>query len=258
MNNWLLKISSILNFNHHYNHRYILNNIEKIKSRIMSTNRYDHTTTTTINKNLNNHNNNNKIANAIVVCGPSGSGKTTLLNMLFEHFKNELKFSISHTTRKSRPNEINGKSYYFVDRSTFEQMITNKEFVEYSQFSGNYYGTSIQELIANEKSGLLSVLDVDIRGVINLQKNNILKAKYIFIKTPTLQFLESNLRKRGTETDDSISVRLKHAAEDLKQAETLHFDLIIENIVLNDSFEKLRQFVQSELTRFKESQKTKL
>lgn len=70
-------------------------------------------------------------------------------------------------------------------------MITNKEFVEYSQFSGNYYGTSIQELIANEKSGLLSVLDVDIRGVINLQKNNILKAKYIFIKTPTLQFLVS-------------------------------------------------------------------
>ncbi|OTF78575.1 guanylate kinase-like protein [Euroglyphus maynei] len=185
--------------------------------------------------------------------------------MLFEHFKDELKFSISHTTRKSRPNEVNGKSYHFVDRSTFEKMIANKEFVEYSQFSGNYYGTSTRELIANEKSGRLSVLDVDLRGVINLQKNNILKAKYIFVRPPSLQFLvsnfniflslnfirkilflkEMNLRNRGTETDDSISVRLKHAAEDLKQAETLHFDLILENFILNESFEKLRQFVQS-------------
>ncbi|KAH7644128.1 guanylate kinase-like protein [Dermatophagoides farinae] len=180
-------------------------------------------------------NHDNKIINAIVVCGPSGSGKTTLLNLLFEHFKDKLKFSISHTTRKSRPNEVNGKSYYFVDRPTFEQMIANNEFVEYSQFSGNYYGTSIQELITNEK------------------KKDILKAKYIFVKPPSLQFLEMNLRNRGTENDDSISVRLKHAAEDLKQAETIHFDLILENFVLKNSFEKLRQFVQSELTRFNES-----
>ena len=163
---------------------------------------------------------------------------------------------------------MNGKSYYFVDRPTFEQMIANNEFVEYSQFSGNYYGTSIQELITNEKSGLLSVLDVDLRGVINLQKKDILMAKYIFVKPPSLQFLvsflvislclscnncrnlcnslkEMNLRNRGTENDDSISVRLKHAAEDLKQAETIHFDLILENFVLKNSFEKLRQFVQS-------------
>ncbi|KAH9494016.1 hypothetical protein DERF_014740 [Dermatophagoides farinae] len=249
MNNCALKISSILRWNHN---RSIIIDIKKIQSRIMSQT-YQHSNYCNNHSINNSLNHDNKIINAIVVCGPSGSGKTTLLNLLFEHFKDKLKFSISHTTRKSRPNEVNGKSYYFVDRPTFEQMIANNEFVEYSQFSGNYYGTSIQELITNEKSGLLSVLDVDLRGVINLQKKDILKAKYIFVKPPSLQFLEMNLRNRGTENDDSISVRLKHAAEDLKQAETIHFDLILENFVLKNSFEKLRQFVQSELTRFNES-----
>ncbi|XP_075588467.1 uncharacterized protein LOC124493630 isoform X3 [Dermatophagoides farinae] len=221
MNNCALKISSILRWNHN---RSIIIDIKKIQSRIMSQT-YQHSNYCNNHSINNSLNHDNKIINAIVVCGPSGSGKTTLLNLLFEHFKDKLKFSISHTTRKSRPNEVNG----------------------------NYYGTSIQELITNEKSGLLSVLDVDLRGVINLQKKDILKAKYIFVKPPSLQFLEMNLRNRGTENDDSISVRLKHAAEDLKQAETIHFDLILENFVLKNSFEKLRQFVQSELTRFNES-----
>ncbi|KPM08967.1 guanylate kinase-like protein 2 [Sarcoptes scabiei] len=219
----------------------------------------------------------------IVICGPSGSGKTTLIQMLHQEFDSHLKFCVSHTTRKMRTDEEEGRSYYYIDRLTFEEMIANNEFVEYSMFSGNYYGTSYKELIDHENSNQVSLLDVDIRGVINLKKNN-LNAKFIFIRPPSMEFLVSislsilyeisfsknfistygvtlkifskyslqkkkqcnnqnaNLTKRGTENLETINTRLEHALEDMRIAEQVRFDLVIENIDLKKSYEILREF----------------
>ncbi|KAI7697518.1 Guanylate kinase [Sarcoptes scabiei] len=184
----------------------------------------------------------------IVICGPSGSGKTTLIQMLHQEFDSHLKFCVSHTTRKMRTDEEEGRSYYYIDRLTFEEMIANNEFVEYSMFSGNYYGTSYKELIDHENSNQVSLLDVDIRGVINLKKNN-LNAKFIFIRPPSMEFLNANLMKRGTENLETINTRLEHALEDMRIAEQVRFDLVIENIDLKKSYEILREFFKKHMLR---------
>lgn len=142
-------------------------------------------------------------------------------------------------------------------------MISNNEFVEYAQFSGNYYGTSFRELNIVKCSGRIPILDVDVRGVMNLKRINF-GAIYIFITTSsldnlvrplaffviflpyfsTIYYQERNLRQRGTEDNETLNRRLRHAIEDIKTAEKLKFDLIIINQDLTESFEKIKNFVE--------------
>ncbi|KAI2808577.1 guanylate kinase [Blomia tropicalis] len=187
-----------------------------------------------------------------VICGPSGSGKTTLLNMLTSHYIGCFKFSVSHTTRKPRINEQDGIAYHFVDKATFQRMISNNEFVEYAQFSGNYYGTSFRELNIVKCSGRIPILDVDVRGVMNLKRINF-GAIYIFITTSSLDNLERNLRQRGTEDNETLNRRLRHAIEDIKTAEKLKFDLIIINQDLTESFEKIKNFVEKDVNLLRQN-----
>lgn len=176
----------------------------------------------------------------VVVSGPSGSGKSTLLQKLLTDHKDCFAFSVSHTTRKPRAGEAHGKDYYFVTRTEMENAIANGEFIEYAEFSGNLYGTSKKAVMEISTSGKICVLDVEVQGVQNVKKTD-MSALYVFIKPPDLQALEERLKKRGTETEESLKMRLKTAEEAFAYASKIgSYDLVIENKDLDKAYDELK------------------
>ncbi|ORX87843.1 guanylate kinase [Basidiobolus meristosporus CBS 931.73] len=184
-----------------------------------------------------------KISRPIVISGPSGTGKSTLLSRLFQEFPNEFGFSISHTTRKPRAGEENGKSYHFVERSVMEKEIAAGKFIESAEFSGNLYGTSIQAVQDVVNSGKICILDIDMQGVKSV-KNTDLNARFAFIAPPSVDELERRLRGRGTETEESCQARLDAARAELDYAaQPGSHDEIIVNDDLAVAYEKLKKFI---------------
>lgn len=181
----------------------------------------------------------------IVICGPSGSGKSTLLKRLLNEKKDKLTFIISHTTRKPRNSELDGREYYFVTRHQMEEMIHRGEFIEHTEFSGNLYGTSKRAIQDAMKSGKPFILEVDIEGVKALQKIDGLKPIVIFIKPPSKQLLVERLSARGTESADTIKRRLERADEEMKFADSgiVQFDLILVNDDLDETYKSLNKFL---------------
>uniref|UniRef100_A0A6B0V2X1 guanylate kinase n=1 Tax=Ixodes ricinus TaxID=34613 RepID=A0A6B0V2X1_IXORI len=155
----------------------------------------------------------------LVICGPSGSGKSTLLKKLLKDFGDYFALSVSHTTRKPRPGEVNGKDYHFISRDEMEQAIEAGEFIEYTEFSGNLYGTSKKSVRDVQDQGRICILDIEIEGVKNI-KNTDLNPRYIFIKPPSMKALEERLRGRGTETEESLRKRLARASEEIAYGES--------------------------------------
>jgi guanylate kinase len=185
--------------------------------------------------------NNNKKLRPIVFCGPSGSGKSTLLKRLMAEYPKAFAFSVSHTTRKPRKGEENGREYHFVSREEIQRGINAGEFLEHAQFSGNYYGTSKSAVDAVLSQGRICALDIDIQGVINLKKTN-LNPIFCFIKPPSLESLEKRLRERGTETEVSLAKRLDTAKVELEyeKNEKNAFDFVIVNDDLESAYDKLK------------------
>ncbi|XP_022079268.1 guanylate kinase-like isoform X2 [Acanthaster planci] len=149
-----------------------------------------------------------------VLCGPSGSGKSTLIKKLMEEYKDYFGFSVSHTTRKPRPGEQDGIHYHYTTREWMENAITNGEFIESAEFSGNLYGTSkkaVQDVLNQNK---ICILDIEMQGVIQIQKTN-LKPVYIFVKPPNMKVLEERLRNRKTDTEEAIQKRLETARREM-------------------------------------------
>ncbi|EYC43194.1 hypothetical protein Y032_0500g2572 [Ancylostoma ceylanicum] len=177
----------------------------------------------------------------IVLSGPSGGGKSTILSRAMKDYPNSFAFSVSHTTRKPREGEEHGVHYWFTDHVEMQRMIADGEFLEHATFGGNTYGTSKKAVDDVEKTGKICVLDVELQGVRNI-KNTHLKARYVLIRPPTLEVLENRLRSRGTEKEEDIERRLKHAREDLEAVER-NPDLF-DHVIINDDFETAyRQFI---------------
>ncbi|XP_052235567.1 guanylate kinase-like isoform X2 [Dreissena polymorpha] len=182
----------------------------------------------------------------IVFSGPSGSGKSTLLQRLFKEYPDSFAFSVSHTTRKPRPGEQEGKDYYYVEVPVFEKMVQEGGFLEHAQFSGNCYGTSKMAVEKVQASGRICTLDVEINGVKNIKKTD-LNARYIFVQPPSLESLEKRLRCRGTETEESLKKRLDTANEALEYAKLPgSYDHIIINDDLDVAYEKLKGILSTE------------
>lgn len=181
----------------------------------------------------------------IVICGPSGSGKSTLLKRLLAENKDKLAFTISHTTRKPRKGEVNGREYYFITRDEMERKIANNEFVEHTEFSGNYYGTSKKAVQDALKTGKLFILEVDIEGVKSLNNLDEFKPVFIFIKPPSKQMLHERLSSRGTESVETLNKRLARADEEMKFADSgaMQFDLVLVNDDLEDTYKNLKSFL---------------
>ncbi|KAM3721006.1 Guanylate kinase [Dirofilaria immitis] len=168
-----------------------------------------------------------------------------------EAYPNTFAFAVSHTTRKSRPGETNGKSYWFVTEGKFKEMIKNNEFLEYATFGGNMYGTSKKALEDVSKTGRICILDVELQGVRSIHKCK-LDAKYILIRTPSLKILEDRLRARKTETEESLKKRMKHAEDDLiaVDAEPGLFDFVIINDDFEQAYNDFLRAIKEELNEF--------
>jgi len=179
----------------------------------------------------------------LVLCGPSGSGKSTLLKRLMEEFNDYFGFSVSHTTRKPRPGEVDGREYHFTDVDSILAAIQNGDFIEYTQFAGNYYGTSRKAVQDVQNQGKICILDVEIEGVKNLKKTD-LNPRFVFLKPPSIEVLEHRLRSRGTECEEVILRRLREAREQLEYGETPgNFDIILVNDDIEDAYANLRNFI---------------
>ena len=195
---------------------------------------------------------NNNLLRPICFCGPSGSGKSTLLNRLMSEYPRLFAFSVSHTTRKPRPGEVDGKNYHFVSRDQMLTAISAEEFLEHTEFSGNIYGTSKRAITDVMVSGRICALDVDIQGVFSMKKTD-LNPIYFFIKPPSMEILEERLRSRGTETEESLQKRLNLAQRDLNYitAEKDFFDFIIVNDDLDKAYELLKANLSSQISQLK-------
>eukprot|EP00128_Syssomonas_multiformis_P018972 Colp12_sorted_trinity150504_noHs@9012 len=183
----------------------------------------------------------------IVLSGPSGAGKSTLKTKLMKEFPDAFAFSVSHTTRKPRPGEVDGVDYHFSDRAVMEQEVKEGKFIESATFSGNMYGTSKQAIADVAKTGRQCLLDVDMQGVKAI-KNTDLNAKFVFVQAPSLEVLEQRLRARGTETEESLKLRLETAKKELEYAQTPGaYDLYIVNDDLEASYLKLKEYLKDDL-----------
>ena len=171
----------------------------------------------------------------IVVTGPSGVGKGTLLKLLFERHP-ELYLSISVTTRSPRSGETEGKDYYFVSRDRFEAMIASNELLEWAEFAGNFYGTPRSAITQQIQQNQSIVLEIELAGARQVRKT-FPEALQIFILPPSMETLETRLRKRGKDEEGAIARRLQVAQKEIAAA--AEFDLQIVNDNLETALNQL-------------------
>jgi len=174
----------------------------------------------------------------IIFSAPSGAGKTTLVHNVLKKFP-QVEFSVSACSRPIRPGETEGKDYYYLSVDEFRKKIENAEFVEWEEvYKDNFYGTLKIEVERIWARNHVVIFDVDVVGGLNLKKNYGENALSIFVKAPSLAHLEERLKRRETETPESIARRMAKAKNEMDYA--AQFDAI----VLNDDIQVA--FAQSE------------
>lgn len=177
----------------------------------------------------------------IVLVAPSGAGKTTLARRLLKNYP-EIKFSTSATTRVPRKGEIDGKDYYFLSEEEFDQKVKNDEFLEWEYYSGNRYGTLLSEVDKLVESGYFPLLDIEVKGALNVLEIYGSEAVSIFVEPPSMEVLRQRLRKRGSETADMLKKRLERA--ELEMAHARHFDYTIVNDDLDTAYAKIQAIIE--------------
>lgn len=165
----------------------------------------------------------------ITVSGPSGSGKGTVLGELIKK-RDDVKISVSMTTRQKRNGEIDAVNYYFVTKDYFEKKINEGSMLEYAQYAGNYYGTPKEPVDEMLKAGKAVILEIDVQGADKIKEiyPDVIR---IFIMPPSASVLERRLRGRNTEDEETINHRLVIAKGEMKMASEYDF------IVINDELE---------------------
>lgn len=179
----------------------------------------------------------------LIITAPSGAGKTTVVHDLLQHFPN-LAFSVSATTRKQREHETDGVDYYFIDVDTFKQRVSAGEFAEWEEvYPGKLYGTLKSEMTRLWLQDKCVVFDIDVLGALNLKAQYPDDSLSVFIAPPSLEVLESRLRGRGTETEETIQIRLSRAKMELSQQEK--FDFVVVNDDLSVACANVRKAVEN-------------
>lgn len=186
----------------------------------------------------------NKRGQLIILSGPSGVGKGTIREKLFEENDLNLAYSISMTTRKPRVNEVDGKDYFFVEESDFLQQIQDNKLIEWAQFVGNYYGTPKEyvERLLNEGKNVL--LEIEVQGATTV-RSMFPEALSIFIMPPSIEELESRIRKRRTEDEDIVLQRLNKAKYELTLTDQYRYQ--VENNNLEDTVEEIKEIIEQNI-----------
>jgi guanylate kinase len=180
-----------------------------------------------------------------VVSAPSGAGKTTLCRALTDSLEN-LRHSISYTTRKPRPGETDGRDYYFVTEERFRNMVQAGDFAEWAQVHSNLYGTSRRVLNEMRTDGTDVILDIDTQGAGQI-KEKCREAVFIFIMPPSLEILEERLRNRKSDNEDEIKKRMRRARDEIR--DYTMYDYIIVNRDFERALTELRSIVLAERCR---------
>ncbi|NBO57559.1 MAG: guanylate kinase [Chitinophagia bacterium] len=184
----------------------------------------------------------------IILTAPSGAGKTSVKSRLLDALKKELSFSVSATTRKIRGNEQEGIDYHYTNEEVFKKLIENNSFIEWEMvYPGLYYGTTVQEINSIWEEGKVPVLDIDVKGALNVKKQFGEKVLTIFIEPPSIEVLKERLQKRGTDTAENILIRINKATEEMQ------YKGKFDQVVLNDDIERaaaevialVRQFIKN-------------
>jgi len=173
-----------------------------------------------------------------IVSAPSGTGKTTVLRRLLQEVPG-ISFSVSHTTRQARHGEVEGEDYYFVSKEQFSAMRDRNLFLEWAEVHGNCYGTGLQTVEAALGKGEDIILDIDIQGARQVRKRK--DATSIFIIPPSMQELTVRLSRRGTDSSETVKLRLENSIKELQAA--VEYDHVIVNDRVDTAVDMLRAVI---------------
>lgn len=179
----------------------------------------------------------------IVLSGPSGVGKGTVRKALFEMPDQNFVYSVSMTTRKMRPGEVDGKDYYFVSREEFEQKIEEGKFLEHAEFVGNYYGTPLDKVNEQLDRGKEVILEIEVEGALQVREK-CKDAVFIFLAPPGRQALYDRLKSRGTESEEVIQERINKANREFKLA--FKYDYIVINDEIKNAADRIMAIIRAE------------
>jgi len=181
----------------------------------------------------------------IILSSPSGAGKTTLSNLLSK--QDNFEISISHTTRKPRPNEVSNRDYFFVNNDEFKRLIKNEEFLEYAKVFNNYYGTTRTPVINNLNKGKNVLFDIDWQGADQI-KNKKLDYKLVtfFILPPSKEILYKRLTNRDMKDKIIVEERMKQFERDVLH--WINYDYVVINDDLKNCYSKIHNLINAEIS----------
>ncbi len=182
-----------------------------------------------------------RTGNLFVVSGPSGAGKGTLVARLVEEVPDAW-VSVSATTRRPRPGEVEGVSYYFLDREDFLALADEGGFLEWAEYAGNCYGTPLASVQREMAAGRQVILEIEVQGALQVREK-MPEAHLVFIEPPSLEELERRLRGRGTEADDVVRKRMETALVELSHK--MEYDIRLVNDDLDEAVAQLVAYVNN-------------
>jgi guanylate kinase len=181
----------------------------------------------------------------IILTAPSGAGKTTIKTRLLAGMAEQLSFSVSATTRKLRGGETDGVDYIFISEEQFKEKIDKGQFVEWQMvYPGMYYGTTVDEMKRIWSEGKTPLLDIDVKGALNVKKMFGEQVLTIFIEPPSIEILQERLMRRGTESAEHINTRISKAKEEMEYRNS--FD----RVIMNDDLERATMEVNEIIASF--------
>ena len=189
----------------------------------------------------------------VILSSPSGAGKTSIARALVEENKNFL-FSVSATTRKSRPGEVNGREYHFLTVKEFRERIDDGQFLEHAKVFGNLYGTPLQPVLESISNGKDLIFDVDWQGGKQIRGSSLSKfVVSIFILPPSIKALQERLMKRAQDSSDTVKDRMRKSIGEIMHWK--EYDYVIVNSNFEQTLHEVKSIITSEkLRRVRNSQ----